>query len=94
MATRTVRIFERETDDWAQIPVTQDDASWTGGWSYQIVSYGARPSGTWLPAVTNASQKGVDIAGLTTGYYDLYIRIDGLAGYAPIFKNADVFLIK
>lgn len=91
---RNPRIFERETDDWAHVPVTQDDESWTGSWSYQIVVYGARPTGTWLPAVTNATLKGVDIQGLTVGYWDLYIRIDGLAGYAPVFLNPDVFVIK
>jgi hypothetical protein len=77
------RIFERETDDWAEIPIIQEGVAFTGSWSYQIVQFGDsyRPTGSWLPAVTN-------------GTYSIWIRIDGLSGYAPIFRNTDVLVIK
>jgi hypothetical protein len=90
------RIFERETDDWAEVPIIQDGATFTGSWSYQIVQFGDtyRPTGSWLPSVTNASKKGVDIQGMAKGLYSVWVRIDGLAGYAPIFRNTDVLVIK
>jgi hypothetical protein len=90
------RIFERETDDWAEIPIIQEGVAFTGSWSYQIVQFGDsyRPTGSWLPAVTNAGAKGVDIQGMTKGTYSIWIRIDGLSGYAPIFRNTDVLVIK
>ena len=88
-----VRVYERETDDWAHIPVIQDGTTYTGNWSYQIVPYGDRPTGTWTTAVVNGGLKGVDIQGLVVGYYTVFIRIDGLAGYAPVVENTDYLVI-
>ena len=88
--------LERETDDWIELPIIQEGVSYTGSWSYQIVPFGDtnRPTGTWLPAVTLAGDKGVNIESMTPGLYSVWIRIDGLSGYAPIFRNNDEILIK
>lgn len=84
--------FQRETDDWAEIPVTQNSVDYTGSWSYQITAYGNRPTGAWLSAVTNSGKKGIDIQGMSAGYYWLWIRIDGQSPYAPVLDPEDLII--
>ena len=83
---------QRETDDWFYIPVTQDDATYTGAWSYQITAYGARPTGAWLTAVVNIGRKGIDIQGMLPGFYWLWIRIDGQGAYVPVEAPEDLIV--
>lgn len=84
--------FQRETDDWFYVPVTQDDADYTGAWSYQIRPYGSRPTGSWLTAVTNTGRKGIDIQGMAAGFYWLWIRIDGQGAYTPVLDPEDLII--
>lgn len=79
-------VFQRETDDWIKWPVTQDGVEYTGNWSYQIVPYGTRPTGTWLTAVPQAGNKGINVENLASGYYNVFIRIDGQGAYAPVLN--------
>ena len=85
-------VMQRETDDWVKWPVTQNGAAYTGAWSYQIVAYGARPTGTWLTAVVNGADKGVDIQGLTAGYYSIFVRIDGQGAYVPVLNPKSLII--
>lgn len=87
-------IVQRETDDWFYKPIKQGDNLYTGAWSYQITSYGngARPTGAWLPAVTNDGLKGVDIQGMSKGFYWLWIRIDAQSPYAPLEAPEDLIV--
>jgi hypothetical protein len=85
--------FQRETDDWAYIPVTQNGVAYTGSWSYQITAYGARPTGSWLTAVVNSGSKGIDIQGMSKGFYWLWIRIDGQGVYVPVLDPIDLEIV-
>lgn len=83
---------QRETDDWFYKPIEQGGNLYTGAWSYQITAYGSRPTGAWLTAVTNSGLKGVDIQGMSAGYYWLWIRIDGQTPYVPIEAPEDLIV--
>jgi hypothetical protein len=87
-----VIVVQRETDDWLYKPIYQDGTLYTGSWSYQITAYGARPTGAWLTAVTNTGRKGIDIQGMSKGYYWLWIRIDGQGTYAPVEAPEDLIV--
>lgn len=75
---------QRETDDWVKKTHYQDGVAYTGAWSYQIVAYKARPTGTWVTAVVNGSNKGLDVQGMTAGNYWVFYRIDGQGAYTPV----------
>lgn len=87
--------LQRATDDWAEIPVTLKGEPYTGAWSYQITGYGngAQPTGTWLTAVVNGGAKGVDIQGMSPGYYWVWIRIDGQGVYTPVLDPEDLEIV-
>jgi hypothetical protein len=85
--------FQRETDDWAEVPVTHQGQAYTDAWSYQIVPWRGRPTGSWTTAKISGAAKGFDISGLAPGYYWLFIRIDGQAPYAPEL-NPQIFVIE
>jgi hypothetical protein len=79
--------LQRETYEFR--PVTLRDAAgliYTGGWHYQITVYGARPTGTWLPAVTHAGKVGFVIQNLAAGTYLLYPRLDDDNPYLPVVE--------
>jgi len=85
--------YQRETDDWRGFTITNQTTGLpAANWSYQIVSKGARPAGSWLSAVVNGGQKGVDIQGLTAGYYWVFFRIEGQAPYAPVLDPVDLVI--
>ena len=86
-------VFQRETDDWVKWPVTQNGVPYTGAWSYQIVAHGARPTGSWITAVVNGADKGINIEALTAGYYWVFIRIDGQAPYIPVLDPEDLIIV-
>ena len=89
----TPAVFQRETDDWTHIAVTQQGAAYDDAWSYQIVPRLPRPTGTWTAAIANLTgQKGINIVGLTAGYYWVFIRIDGQDGYIPILDPIDLII--
>lgn len=87
-------VMERETDDWVEWHPTQKGQPYLGAWSYQIVAYGARPTGTWLTAVVNGGDKGVDINSMTVGYYYIFIRPDGQGAYVPVFRDDEPLIIR
>ncbi len=84
--------FQRETDDFRALTVTHQGSAYTGSWSYQIVPNGSRPTGSWSSAVTNGADKGIDVQGLTVGYYWVFIRIEGQAPYAPVLDPIDLVI--
>lgn len=92
--------YQRETDDWRGFTLTQLDTSvqppvpvaYAGAWSYQIVARGARPTGSWLSAVTRGTAKGIDIQNLPAGYYSVFFRIDIGAPYAPVLDPIDLVM--
>jgi len=89
----TVIAYQRETDDWRGFTVTnQTTGQLATGWSYQIVARGARPTGSWLSAVVNGTQKGIDIQGLSAGYYSVFFRIEGQAPYAPVLDPVELVI--
>jgi hypothetical protein len=85
-------IYQRETDDWRAIDVALNGNAYTGGWSYQIVTYGSRPTGSWTSAVVLSGAKGIDIQGLTVGSYQVFLRIDGQTPYAPVLDPIDLVI--
>jgi len=84
--------IQRETDDWLAWPITQAGSTYLGQWSYQIVPWRSRPTGSWLPAVTVGAAKGIEVAGLTPGYYSVFVRIDGQGSYVPV-ADPDVLTV-
>ena len=90
--------YQRETDDWLGYtlnqynPATATFDTYTGNWSYQIVARGLRPTGTWQPAITLGSQKGIDINSLPAGYHQVFIRIDGQGAYVPVLDPIDLII--
>lgn len=85
--------FQRETDDFVAWPLTQNDVTYTGAWSYQIVAYGGRPTGAWITAKVNGGIKGIDIENLAVGAYWVFIRIDGQGSYVPILDPVDLEIV-
>jgi hypothetical protein len=75
---------QRETDDWVGKTLTQDGVTYTGAWSYQIVAYGSRPTGSWTSAVVSAGNKGINLESLAAGNYWVFYRIDGQGSYTPV----------
>jgi hypothetical protein len=75
---------QRETDDWVKKTIYLDGVVYTGAWSYQIVAYYARPTGSWVTAVVSGGNKGINIEGLSAGNYWVFYRIDGQGSYVPV----------
>lgn len=90
-------IYQRETVDWRALdvlrtPPGQPTAPYAGDWSYQIVPYGSRPTGSYTAAVELNGVKGVNISGLSAGTYWVFIRIDGQTPYVPIQNPLDLII--
>lgn len=75
---------QRETDDWIPRTISQQGSAYTGAWSYQIVAYRARPTGTWVTAAERAGVKGVEVSGLAEGIHEIYYRVDGQGSDVPV----------
>ena len=79
-------VVRHETDDWIKKTHYQQGQAYTGAWSYQIVTYGASPTGSWTSAIVNGTDKGFNVENLAAGYYWVFYRIDGQAPYNPILN--------
>jgi len=83
---------QRETVDWVKKTHYQNGVTYTGSWSYQIVPFRSRPTGSWVNAVVNGSDKGIDVSGLSANYYWVFYRIDGVAPYIPV-EDPEVLVV-
>ena len=83
--------YPREAVDWRGFTLTLRGQIYAGAWSYQITTKGARPTGSWTPAVLKDGQNGVDIPGpVTAGYYWIHFRPTGQGSYDPRLDPIDL----
>lgn len=67
--------YPSDTSEWASVPVTVNDVVVTTGVEYAIQATGSTAAKTWVAAVIRDAKTGVNISGLTPGFYDISARV-------------------
>jgi hypothetical protein len=67
--------YPHETSEWAAVTVTVNDVVVTASVEFAILPVGSTAAKTWTAAVIRDTKTGVNITGLTVGFYEVSARV-------------------
>ena len=67
--------YPHDTSEWAEVTVTVNDVVVTTGVEYAIQATGSTAAKTWTAAVIRDGKTGLNLSGLTAGFYDISARV-------------------
>ena len=82
-----MNIYQRETDEFAAVTVTEAGNPVTEGVMFSIVTPGVRPT-EWIEPVEVGGQIGFMITGLALGPYECFVQATASPDVAVLFAGA------